>query len=177
MSEDYGQRLRAARKAAGLTLRELGERCAVDFTSLSHLEHGRFIPSFALGRRLTDALGVDLLPPSELARAHARIAELEAGNRAMCDALAPFAYAAIHKQGTEFTFGSCVWALCALRDHAIEPPPTGEGEQAWIDWRDRQRHPETEPQRQRQRSLEERAKRGGRDGMVALVQLINQDEE
>jgi transcriptional regulator with XRE-family HTH domain len=120
---DYGRRLKQARTAAGLTLRELAERLRllrveVDFTSLSHLEHGRFRPSYHLGRGLTDVLGVDLLPAGELARAHARIAELEA-------------------------------EVARLR---------GESERQAT-------------------SLEERARRGGRDGMVALVELINRDEE
>lgn len=59
---EYGERVKAARMAAGLTLRELADRCGVDFTSLSHLEHGRFKPSAALGLALTAALGTNVSP-------------------------------------------------------------------------------------------------------------------
>lgn len=67
MSEQaYGQRVKAARKAAGLTQREIAAMVGCDFTSISHLEHGRFVPSFGLAEALGAACGADLMPPEKV---------------------------------------------------------------------------------------------------------------
>lgn len=59
--------MKTARLAAGLTQRELAEEVGCDFTSISHLEHGRFVPSFALAEALGAACGADLMPPDKSA--------------------------------------------------------------------------------------------------------------
>lgn len=61
----YGQQVKAARLAAGLTQRDLAAKVGCDFTSISHLEHGRFVPSFNLAEALGKACGADLMPPDK----------------------------------------------------------------------------------------------------------------
>ena len=60
----FGSQIRALRKGANLTLRELAERVGIDFTYLSKIEndHGA-PPSEATIRRLADILAAD---PDEL---------------------------------------------------------------------------------------------------------------
>ncbi|RKR75231.1 helix-turn-helix domain-containing protein [Frondihabitans australicus] len=63
-----GRVLRAARRAAGLTLAQLAERAGVSQPHLSQMENGKASPSIATLFRLADALGVtpqDLLPPTD----------------------------------------------------------------------------------------------------------------
>ena len=64
--QTYGQRVRLARQAAGLTLRALAECAGCDFTTISHIEHDRLVPSFDLAEALGMACGVELMPPSRL---------------------------------------------------------------------------------------------------------------
>ena len=62
-----GQRVRAARRRAGLTLAELGEKVARPAPYLSLLENGKVEPKIGLIGDLADALDVlsaDLLDPA-----------------------------------------------------------------------------------------------------------------
>jgi len=63
-------RLRAARRAAGLTTKALAEKAAISTTYLRNLETGVGDPSPAVARRLADALGLDVtdLFPTPAAR-------------------------------------------------------------------------------------------------------------
>lgn len=65
VEQSYGQRVKAARTAAGLTQRDLAGLVGCDFSSISHLEHGRFVPSFDLAEALGVACGADLMPPDK----------------------------------------------------------------------------------------------------------------
>lgn len=47
MEETFGQKLRALRRAAGITQRELAERVGVDFSYISKLENDRLSPPAA----------------------------------------------------------------------------------------------------------------------------------
>lgn len=59
-SESFGERLRRARHARRLTLRQLADLVAVDFTYLSKLENDRLPPPADLTiERLSEVLGVD----------------------------------------------------------------------------------------------------------------------
>lgn len=51
-----GQRLRRARRAAGLTLAALGERAGLHHVSIAEIEAGRMMPGAAAALRLADAL-------------------------------------------------------------------------------------------------------------------------
>ena len=59
-SKDVGQAVRTARKAAGLTQRELAEECGCGVRFLSELENGK--PTIELGRaiRVLNTLSLDL---------------------------------------------------------------------------------------------------------------------
>ncbi|HEX6077832.1 MAG TPA: helix-turn-helix domain-containing protein [Micromonosporaceae bacterium] len=61
-----GSRIRAARLAAGLTLRELARRAVVDPGYLSQIETGKRAPSPEILARLGDVLGVELDAPAPL---------------------------------------------------------------------------------------------------------------
>src|SRR5580700_5696185 len=74
----FGQRLRHARRAKGLTLAELGERVGRAPSVLSLIENGRREPKLSLIEALAAALSVptaELLrrePPSQIGRASCR---------------------------------------------------------------------------------------------------------
>jgi molybdate-binding protein/DNA-binding XRE family transcriptional regulator len=79
-SEDFENRLRARRNAAGLTQVELARRAGITRQSLIHLESGRFVASTTVALRLARALGCaveDLfsLPEPAVARLRADLAE------------------------------------------------------------------------------------------------------
>jgi transcriptional regulator with XRE-family HTH domain len=52
-----GPVIREARKALGMSLRELAERSEVDFSTISRIERGVTNPSARTVKALTDALG------------------------------------------------------------------------------------------------------------------------
>ena len=63
MSTTLGQKIKALRKEANLTLRELGEKVNTDFTYLSKIENDRtdkHPPSIDLLKRLAHALKADV---------------------------------------------------------------------------------------------------------------------
>lgn len=60
-----GQRIKAARRAAGITQKELGEKLGISFQSVAQWENDLRNPKIETLQRLADALGVpvaDLLP-------------------------------------------------------------------------------------------------------------------
>jgi len=65
----FGERIRELRRAKGLTLREVAERVAIDFTYLSKMETGKLLytPSPEAIRRLASVLESDALELLRLA--------------------------------------------------------------------------------------------------------------
>jgi transcriptional regulator with XRE-family HTH domain len=59
-SEEMGARLRQIRAEAGLTLRQLGEKCGIAASYLSNLERGGSSPTLATLTKILHALGNDL---------------------------------------------------------------------------------------------------------------------
>lgn len=55
----FGRRLRALRKAKGLTQEQLGRAVGVDYKHLGRLERGEFGASFDTIQKLAEALGCD----------------------------------------------------------------------------------------------------------------------
>lgn len=58
--EDYGQRVRRAREARGLTLEQMGERLKVRRDTLAKVESGSYHPEETLIRVLEKELGIKL---------------------------------------------------------------------------------------------------------------------
>ncbi len=54
----FGERLRAAREAAGLTQAELADTAGIHRVDVNRYERGKFEPSLSVAFRLADALGV-----------------------------------------------------------------------------------------------------------------------
>ena len=54
----FGKRLRAARKAAGLTQSELAERASIHRVSVARFEAGKVDPSFTTVVRLAEVIGI-----------------------------------------------------------------------------------------------------------------------
>lgn len=80
----FGQALRAAREAAGLSQRELSERVPIADKYLSRVELGSSSVSLYVASRLAKALGLDLVALTTFegdagASSHAAIAELLRG--------------------------------------------------------------------------------------------------
>lgn len=61
--QQFGEALRRARLAAGLTQEQVGERCDMDLTAVSRLERGRRNPRLDTIVRLARAVDV---PPAKL---------------------------------------------------------------------------------------------------------------
>lgn len=59
-AEEMGARLKRVRVEAGLTLRQLGERCGIAASYLSNLERGGSSPTLATLGKILHALGSDL---------------------------------------------------------------------------------------------------------------------
>jgi len=59
--EDYGERVRRAREARGLTQEELGQLIGEKASVISRIESGKMVPDIALARKLEHALGIELL--------------------------------------------------------------------------------------------------------------------
>jgi transcriptional regulator with XRE-family HTH domain len=67
----FGQRLKAARKASGLTQEELGRAIRIDYKHLGAIERGAKAPSFELVEKIAQALKVEpytLFLPSDSRR-------------------------------------------------------------------------------------------------------------
>lgn len=56
----FGQRLRHLRQAAGLTLKELGERAGLAISTISKIENDRMSPTYDVLLRLAGGLAIDL---------------------------------------------------------------------------------------------------------------------
>lgn len=54
------EEFKAARIASGLSLRDLAAQVGADFTTISHIEAGRTVPSIVLTSALATALGLDV---------------------------------------------------------------------------------------------------------------------
>ncbi len=67
---NLGVKVRAARKANGLTLRELGELVELSTSYLSDIERGRTDPSFKNVCKLSDLLQIELFPSDEKRLSH-----------------------------------------------------------------------------------------------------------
>ena len=59
--EGFGQKIRAAREARGLTQEELGKMIGEKASVISRIEAGKMEPDIALARKLEHALGLKLL--------------------------------------------------------------------------------------------------------------------
>lgn len=57
---DYGANIKVARKAAGLTQKQLADRLGISFVNISQLENNQRTPSMATLQRLADALGIHI---------------------------------------------------------------------------------------------------------------------
>lgn len=57
---DYGANIKAARKAAGLTQKQLADRLGISFVNISQLENNQRTPNLATLQRLADALGIHI---------------------------------------------------------------------------------------------------------------------
>lgn len=57
---DYGANIKAARKAAGLTQKQLADRLGISFVNISQLENNQRTPSLVTLQRLADALGLHI---------------------------------------------------------------------------------------------------------------------
>jgi len=83
----FGRRLRHLRKAAGLTLQELGEKVGRPAPYLSMLENGRREPKLSHINDLAAALGVDVSellapePPSARAQLEIELERMQADSR------------------------------------------------------------------------------------------------
>lgn len=55
-----GEKIRAARKAVGLTQKQLGERLGISYVNISQLEGGQRIPSLDTLQKIADALQVPI---------------------------------------------------------------------------------------------------------------------
>ena len=57
---DYGANIKAARKAAGLTQKQLADRLGISFVNISQLENNQRTPNMVTLQRLADALGIHI---------------------------------------------------------------------------------------------------------------------
>lgn len=57
---NYGANIKAARKAAGLTQKQLAERLGISFVNISQLENNQRTPNMATLQRIADALGIHI---------------------------------------------------------------------------------------------------------------------
>lgn len=56
----YGANIKAARKAAGLTQKQLADRLGISFVNISQLENNQRTPNMVTLQRLADALGIHI---------------------------------------------------------------------------------------------------------------------
>lgn len=58
--DKIGRAIAARRMALGISVRELGARVGVNYTTLSLIENGRMNPSIGTLTKITDALGLTI---------------------------------------------------------------------------------------------------------------------
>lgn len=63
--DEFGERVREARKARGFSQERLGERCGLHRTYIGHIERGEVNPSFRNVLLVAHGLGID---PGDLLR-------------------------------------------------------------------------------------------------------------
>jgi putative transcription factor len=60
LAQDYDDRIRSAREAAGLSQEDLAKKLNEKASLIRHLEHGETLPSDDVQRKLERALDIDL---------------------------------------------------------------------------------------------------------------------
>lgn len=58
--QNMGERIRAVRKAAGVTQRELAERLGIFYQQISQYERGERNPKYETVEKIADALGISV---------------------------------------------------------------------------------------------------------------------
>lgn len=58
--KEIGQRIQAIRKAKKITIRQLGEMCKLDYSSLCRVEGGQYASRITTLKAIADNLGVDI---------------------------------------------------------------------------------------------------------------------
>jgi len=58
--KEIGAKIQAARKEKGVTVRELGEQCELNYSSLSRIEGGQYSSRILTLKVIADKLGVDV---------------------------------------------------------------------------------------------------------------------
>lgn len=76
--QSFAQQLIAARKAAGLTQEQLGERMHMSRQGISHWETGRALPDAEMVRQLSQVLNYDFVTSQALSEAQAPVTEVPA---------------------------------------------------------------------------------------------------
>lgn len=67
-TKNFAEQLIAARKAAGLTQEQLGEKMHMSRQGISHWENGRALPDAEMLKQLSQALGYDFVAEAQLAQ-------------------------------------------------------------------------------------------------------------
>ena len=57
---EMGKKIKAARNSCGITVRELGELCGLDYSNLSRLENGQVDCQISTLRNIADKLDVNV---------------------------------------------------------------------------------------------------------------------
>lgn len=59
--QHVGSMIASRRIELGYTIRELAERCGVSYQNITKIEHGRYNVSIDILKKITDALGVEIV--------------------------------------------------------------------------------------------------------------------
>lgn len=80
-TKNFAEQLIAARKAAGLTQEQLGEKMHMSRQGISHWENGRALPDAEMLKQLSQVLGYDFVTEEQLARPGEQAAPETAADR------------------------------------------------------------------------------------------------
>lgn len=58
--KEIGKKIQAYRKAKKITIRDLGELCKLDYSTLSRIEGGQYASRITTLKNVADKLGVDV---------------------------------------------------------------------------------------------------------------------
>ena len=58
--KEIGKKIQAYRKAKKITIRDLGELCKLDYSTLSRIEGGQYASTITTLKNVADKLGVDV---------------------------------------------------------------------------------------------------------------------
>lgn len=58
--QEIGKKIQAFRKAKKITIRDLGELCKLDYSTLSRIEGGQYASRITTLKNVADKLGVDV---------------------------------------------------------------------------------------------------------------------